>query len=49
MLAPDGTPVTEPTTDLHITGLTAVTQVDPPYRHSTAAARWSTPDHADAS
>jgi hypothetical protein len=48
-LAPDGTAVVEPTVDLHITGLTTVAplpDVETPYRHSTAAARWSAPDHA---
>ncbi|MEU0089347.1 hypothetical protein [Kribbella sp. NPDC006257] len=46
-LAPDGTAVVEPKLDLP--GLTTVAplpDVDSPYRHSTAAARWSTPDHA---
>ena len=48
-LAPDGTAVVEPKPDLHLPGLTTVAplpDVDSPYRHSTAAARWSTPDHA---
>lgn len=48
-LAPDGTAVVEPKPDLHLPGLTTVASlpdVDSPYRHSTAAARWSTPDHA---
>ncbi|TDU87264.1 hypothetical protein EV138_0782 [Kribbella voronezhensis] len=49
-LAPDGTPVIEPALDLHLTGLSAINpETESPYRHSTAAARWSTPDHADAS
>jgi hypothetical protein len=49
-LAPDGTPVVEPPLDLRLTGLTAITpEPETPYRHSTAAARWSAPDHADAS
>jgi hypothetical protein len=49
-LAPDGTPVIEPALDLPFTGLSAVgPEAETPYRHSTAAARWSTPDHADAS
>jgi hypothetical protein len=51
-LAPDGTPVVEPVPDLDITGLTTLrppAEPETPYRHSTAASRWSTPDHADAS
>jgi hypothetical protein len=51
-LAPDGTQVVEPALDLHITGLTTINplpEAETPYRHSTAAARWSAPDHADAS
>jgi hypothetical protein len=51
-LAPDGTPVVEPVPDLAITGLTTLRPpADPetPYKHSTAASRWSAPDHADAS
>lgn len=41
-LAADGTPVPEQRPAVTITGLTAVTPTpEPPYRHSTAAARWS--------
>ncbi|WP_238334953.1 hypothetical protein [Kribbella amoyensis] len=48
-LAPDGTPVPEPRrTDPAITGLTRLEPVpaDPPYRHSTAASRWTTQEPA---
>jgi hypothetical protein len=51
-LAPDGTPVVEPAPALEITGLTTLrppAESETPYRHSTAASRWSAPDHADAS
>ncbi|ADB31692.1 hypothetical protein Kfla_2624 [Kribbella flavida DSM 17836] len=45
-LAADGTAVAEPrAADTSITGLTA----DAPYRHSTAAARWTTPETAAVS
>lgn len=44
-LAPDGTPVIERPAELDITGLTSIRPLGadelPPYRHSTAAARWS--------
>jgi len=48
-LAPDGTAIPEPKLDLHLPGLSTVAplpDVETPYRHSTAAARWSAPDHA---
>ena len=49
-LAPDGTPLIEKVEEPETTGLTALRPVDDvsPYRHSTAAARWSTPERAGA-
>ncbi|WP_344216240.1 hypothetical protein [Kribbella sancticallisti] len=52
-LAPDGTPVAERVEPLDITGLTALRpptgDADAPYRHSTAASRWSAHERAGAS
>lgn len=58
-LAADGTPLVEQMPEPQITGLTAVRSLndpmaaaplaDPPYRHSTAASRWSAPERADVS
>ena len=50
-LAADGTPVVEKPAEPAITGLTAVRPITepPPYRHSTAASRWTAHDHADVS
>jgi hypothetical protein len=55
-LAPDGTAIPERTPEIDITGLTtlrppatAPTPNDTPYRHSTASARWTSPERAGAS
>ena len=53
-LAPDGTPIpiAPPTSVAPIVAVPtpppAPAASEPPYRHSTAAARWATPDHASA-
>ncbi|GAA0959400.1 hypothetical protein GCM10009554_73000 [Kribbella koreensis] len=50
-LAPDGSAVIERAPEVEITGLTAIKtpDTDAPYRHSTAATRWSSHERAGAS
>jgi hypothetical protein len=46
-LAPDGTPVIPPAEDPPIQALTASSPADAPYRHSTAASRWTSQHASD--
>lgn len=46
-LAADGTPVMPPAEDPPVATITAPSPTDPPYRHSTAASRWTSKHGSD--
>ena len=46
-LAPDGTPVIPPAEEPPIQTLTPPSPAEPPYRHSTAASRWTSQHASD--